>query len=85
MIHSQRLYLYNIILPFLLHSEILISETVLINPFAPDVIVVSESLTRRYELSDGYLASENSVSIEKSTITLYGTDGTKTCSSKINY
>ncbi|CAD8046367.1 unnamed protein product [Paramecium sonneborni] len=85
LIHSQRLYLYNIILPFLLHSEILISETVLINPFAPDVIVVSESLTRRYELSDGYLASENSVSIEKSTITLYGTDGTKTCSSKINY
>ena len=42
-------------------------------------------MTRRYELSDGYIASENSINIEKSTITLYGSDGTKTCSSKINY
>jgi len=72
-------------MPYLLHSEILISSTILVNPFAPDVIVVSSTLTRRYELSDGYLASENSVQIEKSTITLYGTDGTKTCSCKINY
>ncbi|CAD8043970.1 unnamed protein product [Paramecium primaurelia] len=84
-VHQQRLYLYNIFMPFLLHSEILISSTILVNPYAPDVIVVSNTLTRRYELSDGYLASENSVQIEKSTITLYGTDGTKTCSCKINY
>ncbi|CAD8142567.1 unnamed protein product [Paramecium octaurelia] len=84
-VHQQTLYLYNMMFPFLLHQEILISSTLLVNPFAPDVIVVSPTLTRRYELSDGYLASENSVQIEKSTLTLYGTDGNKICSSKINY
>ncbi|CAD8135596.1 unnamed protein product [Paramecium octaurelia] len=84
-VHQQQLYLYNMKLPYLLHSEMLISSTILVNPFAPDVIVVSSTLTRRYELSDGYLASENSVQIEKSTIKFYGTDGTKICSSEINY
>ncbi|CAD8136573.1 unnamed protein product [Paramecium octaurelia] len=84
-VNEQILYLYNTEKNYLLHKEMLISSNYLVNPYAPDVVVVSETISRRYELSDGYLECQNTNLIEKNTLKLVATDGNSICQSIINY
>lgn len=63
----------------------LISSNYLVNPYAPDLVVVSETISRRYELSDGYLECVNTNLIEKNTLKLTATDGSTMCQSIINF
>jgi hypothetical protein len=70
------MYLYNSELPYLLHKEVLISDTFLINPYAPDFVLISNLITRRYELTDGYLATDSDTTTGSSTYKFTATDGT---------
>ncbi|CAD8138370.1 unnamed protein product [Paramecium pentaurelia] len=84
-VHQQTLYLYNTEKNYLLHKEMLISQNYIVNPYAPDLVVVSETISRRYELSDGYLECQNTNLIEKNTLKLVANDGSSTCQSIINF
>ncbi|CAD8054095.1 unnamed protein product [Paramecium sonneborni] len=84
-VHFQTIYLYNTEKNYLLHKEMLISSNYLVNPYAPDIVIVSQTISRRYELSDGYLECQNENLIQKNTLKLTATDGYQMCQTIINY